>query len=159
MTRKELAEKLFFEGYACSQAIVLAFSDLIAMDKEQLKKISLPFGGGIGRLRLTCGAYSGMLMVVSLLFSNFEDLEENKIKTYEIVRELASTFELNLGTLSCKELLEKVDVIVQIGGNPDKRTEEYYKQRPCAKIVYEAGRMLEEYLIKKNVINDTNINI
>ena len=159
MTRKELAEKLFFEGYACSQAIVLAFSDLIDMDKEQLKKISLPFGGGIGRLRLTCGAYSGMLMVVSLLFSNFEDLEENKLKTYEIVRELASRFEKVLGTLSCKELLEKVDVIVQIGGNPDKRTEEYYKQRPCAKIVYEASRILEEYLIKKNVINDTNINI
>ena len=157
MTRKELAEKLFFEGYACSQAVVMAFSDLLNIETEQLKKISLPFGGGIGRLRLTCGAYSGMLMVVSLLFSNYEDVEENKIKTYEIVRELASRFEQKLGTISCKELLEKVDVIVQIGGNPEKRTEDYYKTRPCAKIVYEASKILEEYLIEKEIINDKNI--
>jgi len=159
MTRKELAEKYFFEGYACSQAIVLAFSDLVNIEKEQLLKISLPFGGGIGRLRLTCGAYSGILMIISLLFSNYEDIEENKLKTYEIVRELASRFEEKLGTISCKELLEKVDIIVQIGGNPEKRTEEYYKTRPCAKVVYEASKILEEYLIEKEIINDKNINI
>ena len=159
MTRKELAEKLFFEGYACSQAVVLAFSDLVNMDQEELKKISLPFGGGIGRLRLTCGAYSGMLMVISLLFSNYEDVEENKLKTYEIVRELAQRFKDKLGTISCKELLEKVNVIVEIGGTPEKRTADYYKTRPCAKIVYEASKILEEYLIEKQIINENNINI
>ena len=153
MTRKELAEKLFFEGYACSQAIVLAFSDLIAMDKEQLKKISLPFGGGIGRLRLTCGAYSGMLMVVSLLFSNFEDLEENKIKTYEIVQELAKRFEEVHTTLSCEKILELAQIDIQIGGSPEARTDEYYRKRPCGKIVYQAAEILEKYLIEKNVIS------
>ena len=45
MTRPEYAKQLFYEGYACSQAIVLAFSDLVDCDIEQLKKISLPFGG------------------------------------------------------------------------------------------------------------------
>ena len=79
MDRKEYAKQLFYEGYACSQAIVMAFSDLLDVDQEQLKKLSLPFGGGIGRLRLTCGAFSGMIMVTSLLFSNYEDVEENKI--------------------------------------------------------------------------------
>ena len=106
MTRPEYAKQLFYEGYACSQAIVLAFSDLVDCDKEQLKKISLPFGGGIGRLRLTCGAYSGMLMIISLLFSNYEDVEENKIKTYEIVQELARRFEEVHKTLNCAKLLE-----------------------------------------------------
>lgn len=157
MTRKDLAEKLFFEGYACSQAIVLAFSDLVDIDKEQLKKISLPFGGGIGRLRLTCGAYSGMLMISSLLFSNYEDVEENKLKTYEIVRELAKRFEKELGTISCKELLEKVNIIPEIGGNPEKRTDEYYKKRPCGKIVYIASKILEDYLIEKNIIKTTEL--
>ena len=157
MTRKDLAEKLFFEGYACSQAIVLAFSDLVDMDKEQLKKISLPFGGGIGRLRLTCGAYSGIIMITSLLFSNYEDVEENKLKTYEVVRELASRFEKELGTISCKELLEKVNIIPEIGGNPEKRTDEYYKNRPCGKIVYIASKILEDYLIEKNIIKTTEL--
>ena len=152
MTRKEIAEKLFYEGYACSQAITLAFSDLVEIDKEQLKKISLPFGGGIGRLRLTCGAYTGMLMIISLLFSNYEDIEENKIKTYEIVRELANRFEEKYQTISCKELLEKVNLEVEVGGNPEKRTDEYYKKRPCGKIVYAAASILEDYLIEKEII-------
>ena len=153
MNRKELAKQYFYDGYACSQAIVLAFSDLLNMDKEQLIKVSLPFGGGIGRLRLTCGAFSGMLIVVSLLFSNYEDVEENKIKTYEIVQELAKRFEEVHTTLSCEKILELAQIDIQIGGSPEARTDEYYKKRPCGKIVYQAAEILEKYLIEKNVIS------
>ena len=152
MDRKEYAKQLFYEGYACSQAIVMAFSDLLDVDQEQLKKISLPFGGGIGRLRLTCGAFSGMIMVTSLLFSNYEDVEENKIKTYEIVQELAKRFEEVHTTLSCEKILELAQIDIQIGGSPEARTDEYYKKRPCGKVVYQAAKILEDYLIEKNII-------
>ena len=124
------------------------------MDKEQLIKVSLPFGGGIGRLRLTCGAFSGMLMVVSLLFSNYEDVEENKIKTYEIVQELAKRFEEVHTTLSCEKILELAQIDIQIGGSPEARTDEYYRKRPCGKIVYQAAEILEKYLIEKNIISE-----
>ena len=150
MDRKEYAKQLFYEGYACSQAIVMAFSDLVDVDQEQLKKLSLPFGGGIGRLRLTCGAFSGMIMVASLLFSNYEDVEENKIKTYEIVQELAKRFEEVHTTLSCEKILELAQIDIQIGGSPEARTDEYYKKRPCGKVVYQAAKILEDYLIEKN---------
>ena len=153
MERAKKAEQYFLDGYACSQAVVLAFSDLLNMDKEQLIKVSLPFGGGIGRLRLTCGAFSGMLMVVSLLFSNYEDVEENKIKTYEIVQELSKRFEEVHTTLSCEKILELAQIDIQIGGSPEARTDEYYKKRPCGKIVYQAAEILEKYLIEKNVIS------
>lgn len=152
MDRKEYAKQLFYEGYACSQAIVMAFSDLLDVDQEQLKKLSLPFGGGIGRLRLTCGAFSGMIMVASLLFSNYEDVEENKIKTYEIVQELAKRFEEVHTTLSCEKILELAQIDIQIGGSPEARTDEYYKKRPCGKVVYQAAKILEDYLIEKNII-------
>jgi C_GCAxxG_C_C family probable redox protein len=154
MNRKELAKQYFYDGYACYQAIVLAFSDLLNMDKEQLIKVSLPFGGGIGRLRLTCGAFSGMLIVVSLLFSNYEDVEENKIKTYEIVQELAKRFEEVHTTLSCEKILELAQIDIQIGGSPEARTDEYYRKRPCGKIVYQAAEILEKYLIEKNIISE-----
>ena len=153
MDRKEYAKQLFYEGYACSQAIVMAFSDLVDVDQEQLKKLSLPFGGGIGRLRLTCGAFSGMIMVASLLFSNYEDVEENKIKTYEIVQELARRFEAVHTTLNCAKLLELANLEVQYGGAPEFRNDEYYKKRPCGKIVYQAAEILEKYLIEKKIIN------
>lgn len=152
MDRKEYAKQLFYEGYACSQAIVMAFTDLLDVDQEQLKKLSLPFGGGIGRLRLTCGAFSGMIMVASLLFSNYEDVEENKIKTYEIVQELAKRFEEVHTTLSCEKILELAQIDIQIGGSPEARTDEYYKKRPCGKVVYQAAKILEDYLIEKNII-------
>lgn len=152
MDRKEYAKQLFYEGYACSQAIVMAFSDLVDVDQEQLKKLSLPFGGGIGRLRLTCGAFNGMIMVASLLFSNYEDVEENKIKTYEIVQELAKRFEEVHTTLSCEKILELAQIDIQIGGSPEARTDEYYKKRPCGKVVYQAAKILEDYLIEKNII-------
>ena len=68
MSRAIKAKEYFLQGYACSQAVALAFSDVIGLDEETLLKITLPFGGGLGRLRLTCGAVSGMAMVVGLLF-------------------------------------------------------------------------------------------
>ncbi len=152
MERKEIARDLFLEGYACSQAIVLAFKDIVDLDEEQLKKISLPFGGGIGRLRLTCGAFSGMLIIISLLFANYEDVEENKIKTYEIVQELSRRFTLKLNTLSCEELLKQANLEIEKGGNPEARTNEYYKKRPCGKIVYTAAEILNDYLVEKEII-------
>ena len=144
MDRKEYAKQLFYEGYACSQAIVMAFSDLVDVDQEQLKKLSLPFGGGIGRLRLTCGAFSGMIMVASLLFSNYEDVEENKIKTYEIVQELAKRFEEVHTTLSCEKILELAQIDIQIGGSPEARTDEYYKKRPCAELCEIAAKLVAQ---------------
>ena len=51
-----------------------------------------------------------------------------------------------MGTINCKELLEKASLNVEIGGKPEHRNQEYYKKRPCAKIVYQAVEVLEEYL-------------
>lgn len=46
----------FKEGYNCSQSVVAAFADLYGFTHEQALHISASFGGGIGRMRLTCGA-------------------------------------------------------------------------------------------------------
>lgn len=151
MTKKELAEKYFYEGFACSQAIVMAFNDLVNVDEETLLKMSLPFGGGLGRLRLTCGAFSGICMIASLLFSEDKVSEENKKNVYSIIQELSKRFIERLSTLNCKELLEKASLEVEIGGNPESRNTEYYKKRPCGKIVYIAGEILEDYINEKSI--------
>ena len=49
----------FKEGYNCSQSVVAAFADLYGFTHEQALHISASFGGGIGRMRLTCGAVCG----------------------------------------------------------------------------------------------------
>lgn len=152
MTRAEVARKLFKEGYACSQAVSMAFSDVVNINKEVLSKISLPFGGGLGRLRLTCGAVSGMAMILGLVFTDATNEKESKLKVYEITRELVSRFEKQYGSIICKELLEGSNLKVEVAGKPEERTNEYYQKRPCDELVYNAAKILEEYLIEKGII-------
>jgi C_GCAxxG_C_C family probable redox protein len=145
MSRRAEAAKEFFEkGYACSQAVAMAFADIVKVDEELLAKITLPFGGGFGRQRLICGAVSGMTAIVGLAYSSAD--AKNKIEVYEIERELCSRFEKEMGSLICADLLSGADLKVSVGGKPEERTEEYYKKRPCAEIVYLSAKILEEYL-------------
>lgn len=149
MSRAEQAKTYFQQGYACSQAVALAFADVCGVDESVLSKITLPFGGGMGRLRLTCGAVSGMVAVIGLVFAKAENSAENKKKTYEIVQELCAKVKAINGSLICGELLAGMKVPVEVGGEAEKRTPEYYKKRACADIVYDTAKVLEDYLIQE----------
>ena len=149
MSRAEIAIEYFEKGYACSQAVALAFCDVVGVNEETMGKMMLPFGGGFGRLRLVCGAVSGMTAICGLLFSENENSAENKKQVYEIERELCERFERENGSLICAELLAGAEVKPEIGGVAEARTKEYYKKRPCSEIVYEAARILEDYLKEK----------
>lgn len=152
MTRAEKAQKYFLEGYTCSQAVALAFVDLTNLTKKDISKVSLPLGGGLGRLRLTCGAVTGMTLIIGLLFSEDEVSEKNKLNVYERVREVTNRFVEKEKTLSCKELLELASLEAEVGGTPEARTSEYYHKRPCGKIVFLAADILENYLREEGIL-------
>ena len=48
----------FMQGYGCCQSGVAAFADLYGLDDEMAKRIGAGFGGGVGRMRMMCGAIS-----------------------------------------------------------------------------------------------------
>ena len=152
MSRSERAKEKFLQGYACSQAVALAFCDVMSMDEESLSKMMLPFGGGLGRLRLTCGAVSGMAAVVGMLFADSENSSENKKKVYAIVQELCAKFQAETGSLICAELLSGMKVPVQVGGVAEARTAEYYRKRSCAEMVALAAQIVEEYLQEQGIL-------
>lgn len=54
--RIEKAVELFKSGYNCSQSVVAAFADMYGFTQEQALRMGASFGGGIGRMRETCGA-------------------------------------------------------------------------------------------------------
>ena len=56
----------FMAGYGCCQSVVAAFSDLYGLNELTAKRIAAGFGGGVGRLRMMCGAVSGIVMLVGL---------------------------------------------------------------------------------------------
>ena len=148
MSRAERAKEYFLQGYACSQAVALAFADVMDMKEEEISKIMLPFGGGLGRLRLTCGAVSGMAAVIGVLYADAENTPENKKRAYAIVQELCGKFQSETGSLICSELLSRMKVPVEVGGQAEARTEEYYRKRSCADMVALAAQILEDYIHK-----------
>ena len=152
MSRAERAKEKFLQGYACSQAVALAFCDVMQADEETVSKMMLPFGGGLGRLRLTCGAVSGMAAVVGMVFADAESTPENKKKTYAIVQELCAKFQAETGSLICAELLSGMKVPVEVGGVAEARTAEYYRKRSCADMVALAAQIVEEYLQEQGIL-------
>ena len=152
MSRAERAKEYFLQGYACSQAVALAFADVVGMDERTIAKVTLPFGGGLGRLRLTCGAVSGMAFVVGAVFAEAENSPENKKKTYAITQQLSLKFKEEYGSLICQELLSGMNVPVQIGGEAEPRTQEYYKKRSCADMVAFTAGVLEDYLKDERIL-------
>ena len=151
MTRREMAMANFYDGYNCSQSIVLAFADLIPIEKSTLLRMASSFGGGMGRLREVCGSVSGMFMIAGLLYG-YDGPETGQVKAdhYARIQELARRFEEKHGSIVCREMLGldvKHDVPV-----PEARTNEYYKKRPCAEIIGDAAEILEQY-INENPIN------
>lgn len=142
------AKELFLEGYNCSQSVVLAFEDMYDMDAKEVLRLCSPFGGGMGRLREVCGTVSGMYMVLGMLYGYNDPKDyEGKKELYARVQELARRFREENGSIVCRELLgldHKSDESV-----PEKRTEEYYKKRPCPDLCACAAGILEKY-IKEN---------
>lgn len=148
--RIELAVSLFKEGYNCSQAVVVAYADMYGFTREQALKMSASFGGGIGRMRKTCGAACGLFILAGLETGCTEGRNsEGKEANYKLVQELAEEFKKRNGSITCAELLG-LEKSAPTPTTPEARTNEYYKKRPCVKMVEEAARIWSEHLVKKN---------
>lgn len=144
--RIEKAIELFKEGYNCSQAVVTTFADMYGFTNEQALKMSASFGGGIGRMRQTCGAACGLFMLAGLETGCTEGKDrEGKEANYKLVQELAEEFRKRNGSIICAELLGLAKT-APTPTTPEARTAEYYKKRPCVKMVEEAARIWCEYL-------------
>ena len=143
------AAELFLSGSNCAQAVVVAFCDVTGLTPEFSAKMASSFGGGMGRLREVCGAVSGMLMVAGLLYG-YEDPGEddvNKKAHYQLVQELAGKFREQAGSIVCREILKNPPS----DPNPTPRTEEFYKKRPCARMVILAAEILDDYIAQHPV--------
>lgn len=145
------AMELFKEGFNCAQSVFLAFDDYYEMERSMALRLSSSFGGGMGRLREVCGAVSGMFMVAGVLYGyDAPDAYEEKTAHYERIQELAHSFQEQNGSIVCRELLglnKKEDSPI-----PEKRTETYYKKRPCVQMVGMAAAIMEQYIEEHPVI-------
>ena len=104
--RIQKAVELFKSGYNCSQSVVAAFADMYGFTQEQAVRMSASFGGGIGRMRETCGAACGLFLIAGLETGATEATDrEGKAANYAVVQELAAEFKILIGFLICVEFL------------------------------------------------------
>ena len=148
MQHSTYAAELFVKGYNCAQAVAVAFCDLTGMEPDYAAKLASSFGGGMGGMREVCGAVSGMLMVAGVLYGydNINDAEAKK-SHYALVQTLAEQFREQSGSIICRELLKNLSV----GAVPSARTSQYYKERPCTRLVELAAEILDKYIAEHPV--------
>lgn len=147
--RIDQAVHLFMEGFNCSQSVVAAFADQYGFTREQALRMSASFGGGIGRMRETCGAACGLFMLAGLETGATEGADQKgKARNYAVVQELAEVFKQRHGALRCTDLL-KLSKKEPIVPTPEVRNAQYYAKRPCVKMVEDVARIWCEYLEKQ----------
>lgn len=147
--RVQRAVDNFMQGYGCCQSVVAAFADLYNLDDTMAKRIAAGFGGGVGRMRMMCGAVSGIVILAGLDRGQIDGADrKGKSMCYKVVQELLDEFKVQNGSVVCAELLGlKGHEKAQSSYVASPRTAEYYKTRPCTAKVESAARIFAEYLM------------
>lgn len=154
--RVALGVGYFKQGYNCSQSVAMAFADWYDVPQGLMARISASYGGGIGRMRETCGSALGMFMLAGLETASEQADQVVKAQNYAAVQELAARFREVTGSIVCKELLglnkRRADGTmpeIVITNVPEARTDEYYRKRPCVRMVETAIRVYMQWLEHK----------
>lgn len=143
MSKGDIAKQIFEQGYNCAQSVLMAYSEDFGISKRDAARIACGLGGGIARMRETCGAALGAIMIIGLRYS--DGSADDKTDIYERSRAFLEEFQKKCGSCVCRELLGLAEG-ENCSPKPDKRTDKYYADRPCSNLVGMAAEMLKDYL-------------
>lgn len=108
MDRCAMALEFRNEGYNCAQSVVCAFADKIGLPVGQLSAMAGGFGGGVGGSHAElCGAVSGAVLTLSLLFPMQDSADQAARRlVYGLSKTMRERFAQVFGKTRCGELLE-----------------------------------------------------
>lgn len=137
----------FLKGYNCSQSVVAAFAPQLGLTEEMALRLSAGFGAGIGRMREVCGAFCGVVTVLSMVYADPAD-PKDKSRMYALVQQAAEQYRAcnGGGSIICRELLAKAGVAPAGGTAAEERTADYYKKRPCPELCRLCADLCTEFI-------------
>lgn len=136
----------FLKGYNCSQSVVAAFAPQLGLTEETALRLSAGFGAGIGRMREVCGAFCGVVTVLSMVYADPAD-PKDKSRMYALVQQAAEQYRArNGGSIICRELLAKAGAAPAGGTAAEERTADYYKKRPCPELCRLCADLCTEFI-------------
>ena len=105
MNRVEKSMEYHKKGYNCAQAVICSFADKLGISEKDAFKVSEALGFGVSDSFGTCGAVTGMALVMGMVNStgNLEK-PDSKADTYRKVRELNAKFRAKNGSTICREI-------------------------------------------------------
>ncbi len=107
-TNKQKAAENFMEKrYNCCQSVVCAYCGKFGVSEKDVFRMTEGFGLGMGGLMDTCGAVTGMFLVIGLA-NSAGDMDKpllTKMDTYEKLRTAAKLFREKKGSVYCRDLL------------------------------------------------------
>ena len=145
MNAEARALDYFHQGFNCAQSVFAAFATQVGLSTEAALRFSSAFGAGLGRMRGTCGAFSGLCMVAGFCQGNLTGQPEDKERIFALTRSLADDFKAEFGTLTCREL-RHLDEEMEQSARPNERTAAYYDARPCERCVAFCARKAAELM-------------
>lgn len=140
---RERIKELFMQGIDCSQVVAGEFANELQIEKEELRKVSACFGGGM-QCGETCGAVTGALMVIGLKYGHSkENDQEQKARMMEKTMEFKKMFLEQYDSCMCRELLGHD---ISKPGEMDKILEKGLLFEFCPKVVEDVIDILERVL-------------
>jgi len=123
----------------CAEAMLHAFRNQLPFAlSDETMRIATCFGGGGAGQAGFCGAFSGSVMVLSLLTGR-SGPEGNREPAYTYARELGERFVARFGNNSCKALQ------IYEYKSPEQKAN-------CGRIIAAADELLAEFLAEKNLL-------
>ncbi|NLD10438.1 C-GCAxxG-C-C family protein [Aminicella lysinilytica] len=104
MDRKELSMELHKQGFNCAQCVVCSYCNVLGYDPVTAFKMAEAFGFGMGSAG-TCGAVSGMAMVIGMKTSDGDlDNPKTKRESYNLMRRATGEFLRKNKSIVCREI-------------------------------------------------------
>jgi len=129
--------KLLGQGWHCSEAMLVGLGALLTVIHPQVIRVSTGFEGGIGdRKRDLCGALSGGIMVIGLLYGRFE-VNASYAECERLSALYRDCFIKEFGYTICQELRDNWR------GKPG--------QEHCSDLVAKASRILLDVLDNSDI--------
>ncbi len=142
---QDRALALFEGGCQCAQSVLVALCDETGLSEDEALALSASFGGGIGRMRETCGALCGLLIALGATLGHFPQGDgAAKDRHYRLTQYAAARFKEKCGSVYCYELLGIPHAVQLPASMP--RNEKFYHERPCINAVLSAVAVFDEII-------------
>ena len=135
----DAAVAYFDAGFGCAEAVLKAVAEHIGVESDLIPRLATGFCGGMARTGGMCGAVTGGVLALNLLYGR-SDADGDKEANYKAIQEFMHLFRERFNEVNCPGLTG-----VELSTEEGQRqfTERNLHPR-CANFVGEATRMVLE---------------